>query len=260
MHISLPADNKAATLAHDMVPPSNWNPDRRNSQGKASPSPNRKKPPTSPSLKARGHPSDLSPTAEDKKEEEGRKDNGEGEKEDDEEEEVFTTPPMFLSSSSSSHSVHSAHSVSDDLLTKTIEEIGIDASRYIVDNRQSPASKRQSMEIPVKKAKCGDSPDRHGQQLLTVEVTEKMDSSPNKADGAEKSENSPPCIGDCVVEKMDHCPHNADCADSNKENADSECKDLTVSGVVLDSATTSTDSFQSANATCDNDSQSSQNV
>nr|KAG5700659.1 hypothetical protein BaRGS_015489 [Batillaria attramentaria] len=47
---------------------------------------------------------------------------------------------------------------SDDLLTKTIEEIGIDTTKFKVSERDnkdaSPASKRQSVEIPVKKAKC----------------------------------------------------------------------------------------------------------
>jgi hypothetical protein len=256
MHISLPVDNKAATLAQDMVPPSNWNPDRRNSLGKASPSPNRKKPPSSPSLTAQGHPSDLSPTAEDKKEEEeeGKEDSEEG-KEEEEEEEVFTTPPMFMSSSSSSHSV------SDDLLTKTIEEIGIDSSKCNMDNRDSPSSKRQSMEIPVKKAKCSrDSPERQSQQLLTLEAaTEKMDSSPHKEDCCEKVENHLPGKGDCV-DKMDHSPNKGDCADSDKENTDNECKELTVSGVVLDGASSaqSSDSFHSI-APCD-DSRSSSNV
>lgn len=137
MNVSLPHDNKAAALAHDMVPPSNWNPDRRNSLGKMSPSTDRKCiPHSSPSLAARVMSSDLSPTEE----------NGKGEEEEDE---VFKTPPMFLSSSSSH---------SDDMLTKTIEEIGIDTSRY-QDNGHSPSRKRQSVEIPMKKAKCsgGDS-------------------------------------------------------------------------------------------------------
>ena len=152
MQVSLPANNNAATLAQDMVPPSNWNPDRRNSVGKAptSPSLNRSgKTPSSPSSSMKDSQPELTPTQE-----------GEGEAE------RGRDPSSKLSSLSSA---------SDDLLTKTIEEIGIDTTKFSVTEGKDPASasphnKRQSVEIPVKKAKCSPaSPDTEKQDISMKE-------------------------------------------------------------------------------------------
>ena len=134
MNVSLPTHNKAAALAQDMVPPSNWNPDRRNSVGKA---------PTSPSLSTHASKTPGSPVSVTK----------------DQPQEVTSAQEVDMQGETSvpPHPVSSA-SHSDDLLTKTIEEIGIDTTKYtVMENHSkdsSPSSKRQSVEIPVKKAKC----------------------------------------------------------------------------------------------------------
>ncbi|KAK7488330.1 hypothetical protein BaRGS_00020489 [Batillaria attramentaria] len=145
MHISLPALDHTAALAQGMVTPSNWNPDRRNSFGKT---------PTSPTLAARANKSPGSPYT--------ARGNRRGSS--------STQPGISLGieeegdslkadkSSGERSAQVSLSSHSDDLLTKTIEEIGIDTTKFKVSERDnkdaSPASKRQSVEIPVKKAKC----------------------------------------------------------------------------------------------------------
>lgn len=146
VNVSLPTHNHAATLAQDMVPPSNWNPDRRNSLGKAPTSPSlmarANKTPGSPALLSRDQPPELTTTQEVDMQQEGVEGKA-----------VSAVSPHPATTSASSHS--------DDLLTKTIEEIGIDTTKYSMAEKHgkdsSPSSKRQSVEIPVKKAKCNDS-------------------------------------------------------------------------------------------------------
>ncbi|XP_076465553.1 serine/threonine-protein kinase 17B-like [Babylonia areolata] len=129
MHVSLPADNKAAALAQDMVPPSNWNPDRRSSLGKA--------PPHSPATT--GAISDGLIVKDLPKEAASFRDGEE------------KRPGECMSDASS-------RPVPSDEVTSTIEGIGIDASCFsVTDTNQmdcSPSNKRQSMEIPLKKARC----------------------------------------------------------------------------------------------------------
>ncbi|KAK7109382.1 serine/threonine-protein kinase 17B-like [Littorina saxatilis] len=139
MQVSLPVNDHTAALAQDMVPPSNWNPDRRNSVGKGPSSPllnlRNSKAPDSPNLAARDHNWEKSDVQE------------EGEPKEGEKEGKITSPKSV---SLSSHS--------DDLLTKTIEEIGIDTNKFPLGDKHgkdiSASDKRQSVEIPVKKAKC----------------------------------------------------------------------------------------------------------
>lgn len=146
MCISLPALDNTAALAQGMVPPTNWNPDRRNSIGKAPTSPalaaRSKRTPGSPYSARAGKYGSVSSDADNSR--------GIGEEED----ESSSTGDGMMQVSSSSHS--------DDLLSKTIKEIGIDTTRFSMSDTDNKASnvadKRQSMEIPVKKAKCSPDP------------------------------------------------------------------------------------------------------
>lgn len=123
MHVSLPADNKAAALAQDMVPPSNWNPDRRNSIGR------------SPTF----HATPVDSGAQEAGSSNGDKGGG-----------VSDTPPPPPPSTTPASSGE---------VSRTMEDIGIDVSCFAGMDAHlmdvgTAGSKWQSMEVPVKKAKC----------------------------------------------------------------------------------------------------------
>ena len=198
MQVSLPTHNHAAMLAQDMVPPSNWNPDRRNSVGKAptSPSlnPHTNITPGSPALSAKDQLQELTATQEMDMQA------------------VTPTPP---------HPVSLA-SPSDDLLTKTIEEIGIDTTKYSVMEKlgkdSSPSKKRQSVEIPVKKAKCStDSPEKDKGDSQLKEQQERLNAPVANGDKVNSKVDEPSVTASVLSEdaaEMPVCVHpNQPCAD-----------------------------------------------
>lgn len=142
LKISLPPQDHTADLAKSMAPPSNWNPDRRSSFSKPS---------ASPTLSAKLHSLGSSPPAAERNSQHG-----------------LPAPQGGVTPDEKDGKVeHRVLSLSgEDTLSRTIQEIGIDTSRLdcrYLDNgdlrgvssaEMEVAKKRQSVEIPVKKAKC----------------------------------------------------------------------------------------------------------
>ncbi|KAL8617665.1 hypothetical protein ACOMHN_064919 [Nucella lapillus] len=195
MHVTLPLDNKAAALAHDMVPPSNWNPDRRNSIGK-SPTLNKPANTHQANTATEGATSTTNSATDDatstntatattvgndddgdgggaqspRPEQEAGGGGSDGDKDDGggEMEELSPRPPPLPTTPIPTVPAPSAPS--QEVVSRTLEEMGIDVSRLCKGDRHAmdwgtgtgtttpptalPANKRQSMEVPMKKAKC----------------------------------------------------------------------------------------------------------
>ena len=132
MEVCLPTDNKAAVIANEMVPPTNWNPVRHSSLGKAA-SPTGSRPVSAPSTP---HASAC----------------------DDDQHSVFdvtldTGGGGRTGKCDEDQSVMNACTVlCDDGLGKTAEEMCVDCSAYSAAVCRS--GNCHSVEVPVKKAKC----------------------------------------------------------------------------------------------------------
>lgn len=203
MDIMLPIKDHTAALAQSMAPPSNFNPDRRNSFSKA---------PITPSLSSQnGETLSSSPHLCQKGRRMGccSKQDGviSGASED--------LPDDSVSSSPASHL--------DETFHKTIEEMGIDSKKFLnrvkMSRESIPAEeiiqKRQSLEIPLKKAKCGTS---HSDEIFQNNNAESTQSLLHSADlnwNAVETATNSALNASSFSESMESASKNTDFSEEN---------------------------------------------